>query len=685
MIGNPADVRCLAMYQDAVNREVTHEREVRLSELGLRPIDLITTVTASETTPQTTGTQPATAQASELDARIAFLVLGEPDAAEDGSVEIRYAPADRSRRSFAEVAEVLRTIGAMLGTSRPLEPRDLLAPDRAADAASADTLPAEATGRANGAASDLQAAAAALTTALGPLDVDPRPVAPNLTPLRDALMAAAAFGIASAVPRSRKGNRPEQVESLITQAVSVRSELNRRRDAAASLVAPLDIVRAVFGDGFAFLPRFVPVAGELDQALAVGPAPAPSGSAVRRWLHGAAQTRPPIRRWRHLTMLTRALGAPAVEPRIAQLPHRSAPWAAEPFGDDEHRPPSGIVSLALLRAAAPAVATPWVGLVVDEWTELVPNENESTALAFHYDDPGAEAPQAVLVAVPPEPTTRPGASRRSSRLSARRSSSRRSALSMASCSSAVAGAAGGLPRGESQERYDFDQPRLARRPGRGDREGGLTCRRSPTGTDLEPRPRARDLAEPGGARPRSAVVPRSPVSDGRVPRRGCGLARLRRRSYRGRRLSRAGARIGGRSIRSTARLPLEEMVETEAYTDHARHEGRARSAGGDRVRRAGTHRSGADTAPRIPDGVLDRRGSRAQPGSRRGELSESDRRPRDRRRHAVPRGRSVGAQRAATAHSAPVRDPTGRSRRRGECPRRIPCRGACALRRHRPR
>jgi hypothetical protein len=401
LIGNPADVRCLTIYQDAVNPEVTHEREVRLSELGLRPIDLITTVTASETTPQTAGTQPATAQASELDARIAFLVLGEPDAAEDGSVEIRYAPADRSRRSFPEVAEVLRTIGAMLGTSRPLEPRDLLAPDRAADAASADTLPAEATGRANGAALDLQAAAAALTTALGPLDVDPRPVAPDLTPLGDALMAAAAFGIASAVPRSRKGNRPEQVESLITQAVSVRSELNRRRDAAATAVSPLDTVRAVFGDGFSFLPRFVPVPGELDQALAVGPTPTPSASGVRRWLHGAAQTRPPIRRWRHLTMLARALGAPAVEPRIAQLPHRPAPWAAEPFGDDEHRPPSGIVSLALLRAAAPAVATPWVGLVVDEFTELIPNKTESTALAFHYDDPGAEAPQAVLVAVPP--------------------------------------------------------------------------------------------------------------------------------------------------------------------------------------------------------------------------------------------------------------------------------------------
>ena len=40
--------------------------------------------------------------------------------------------------------------------------------------------------------------------------------------------------------------------------------------------------------------------------------------------------------------------------------------------------------------------------MLDEWTELIPNREESTAVAFHYDDPGAEAPQAVIVAVPPD-------------------------------------------------------------------------------------------------------------------------------------------------------------------------------------------------------------------------------------------------------------------------------------------
>ena len=41
------------------------------------------------------------------------------------------------------------------------------------------------------------------------------------------------------------------------------------------------------------------------------------------------------------------------------------------------------------------------GLLVDEWTEVVPNTHETTALAFQFDAPDACAPQAVLIAVPP--------------------------------------------------------------------------------------------------------------------------------------------------------------------------------------------------------------------------------------------------------------------------------------------
>ena len=40
--------------------------------------------------------------------------------------------------------------------------------------------------------------------------------------------------------------------------------------------------------------------------------------------------------------------------------------------------------------------------MIDEWTEVVPVEKETTGVAFHYNRPNAQAPQALLLAVAPQ-------------------------------------------------------------------------------------------------------------------------------------------------------------------------------------------------------------------------------------------------------------------------------------------
>ncbi len=44
---------------------------------------------------------------------------------------------------------------------------------------------------------------------------------------------------------------------------------------------------------------------------------------------------------------------------------------------------------------------PLAGLLVDEFTELVPSATETTGVAFRVEPPTATAPQALLLAVPP--------------------------------------------------------------------------------------------------------------------------------------------------------------------------------------------------------------------------------------------------------------------------------------------
>lgn len=85
------------------------------------------------------------------------------------------------------------------------------------------------------------------------------------------------------------------------------------------------------------------------------------------------------------------------------------PWQLDAGPPDA----SGLVTASTLLAAfAPSGALEpgadperlvAVGLL-DQWTEVVPAVDHTTTVAFHHDAPGARAPQAVLVAVPPTST-----------------------------------------------------------------------------------------------------------------------------------------------------------------------------------------------------------------------------------------------------------------------------------------
>ncbi len=47
---------------------------------------------------------------------------------------------------------------------------------------------------------------------------------------------------------------------------------------------------------------------------------------------------------------------------------------------------------------------PLGGLLLDGWSESVPMEKRDTALALRYNSPGTRAPQAILLAVSPDPS-----------------------------------------------------------------------------------------------------------------------------------------------------------------------------------------------------------------------------------------------------------------------------------------
>ena len=96
----------------------------------------------------------------------------------------------------------------------------------------------------------------------------------------------------------------------------------------------------------------------------------------------------------------------ALDWKLVQYPRDArAHWAAlPPTADQDLR---GTVAVAMhapgaIAAIEPAAAI--AGLFVDEWMETIPSDQETTGLGFHFDAPGARPPQAILLAVPADPS-----------------------------------------------------------------------------------------------------------------------------------------------------------------------------------------------------------------------------------------------------------------------------------------
>jgi hypothetical protein len=125
---------------------------------------------------------------------------------------------------------------------------------------------------------------------------------------------------------------------------------------------------------------------------------------VEDWLHGAARVREKMHHAENCLMLREALGlnpAPfSLHP--IQLPFKSADyhWLAMPFPEDIVLEDGDVLLYTAVTDAGSGPPTYACGFLLDEWTEVIPTESETTGLTFHYDKPSSEAPQSFLLVLP---------------------------------------------------------------------------------------------------------------------------------------------------------------------------------------------------------------------------------------------------------------------------------------------
>ncbi|THH35622.1 hypothetical protein [Neolewinella litorea] len=225
-------------------------------------------------------------------------------------------------------------------------------------------------------------------------------------------------------------------EDLLEKATTLRRVLQQRSDAANALLVDHDAVgatatqrlaalqaaaRALFGDEFITVPYFQlpgPQGAEWQNSLAaraelLAHAERTDPLPIDTWLHGMARVRERLHHLENAYLLAEGFGRTPAELTPAQFPHRrwvpdpeGAPGVerAEPWLAVEYPATFQLKEEKLLYTAAYFAAFQpggrQCGLLLDEWTEVIPTREETTGLAFHYDRPNTEAPQTLLLVAP---------------------------------------------------------------------------------------------------------------------------------------------------------------------------------------------------------------------------------------------------------------------------------------------
>lgn len=401
---------------------------VSLADLALQPIDLVLL----------TGDQAG--DLTELEARIDHEYrrarkAAAPDFDPSGRTTIEFmsrAGFPAGARTFFELLPLLRSLRNLVTTSRALGADDYVLPNEQ------NTDPAGGNDVKRWDLAALQQTLAAASVSLSDA-LDALQAGIDEEGLRNALIRLSLFGLPGAFPNNASA-------SLVEQAVLTHQQGTGRRAQAESLrtfsdLSPEEQARLtveekaerfqraaslILGDAFRIIPAFTfrnQPELEAARAFAVN-APPDQGLlrftqerlAVDEWLQSVAAVRTKARLVDELQTWQETFDAEPLPFEPLQLPFdEKAHWIALEFPEvapenlddpDVFVPRGDFLSIVRHLPEGHDAAGPQVGLVVDEWNEVIPNRIETTGIAVHYNQPSTEPPQCLLLAVSPVITGR---------------------------------------------------------------------------------------------------------------------------------------------------------------------------------------------------------------------------------------------------------------------------------------
>jgi hypothetical protein len=375
LLPDPSKINCQIQYQDN-NGNVQTSSPINLSDLGIGPLDLLAMSDSTEK-----------AQRAELDQRFIFKAAIPKDATAVQLIN------DADLRDVMYLAQLLQTL---VSGCRPLTPQDMRVPENNPNATGPNT---DFQNRATATIAALSSDLSALNGVSTPDDI------------RKNLFQCSFYGIIGAIPASAIGTGTDP--NLENQRQSIAGILQKRLDSANASVQNSDfasVFKEVFGQHFMALPTFSLSSADQTSLLAAfnqssSLVPTTDSAAPQRWLLQLAYVRPSISRMDAALTLARVYGNGSVQQPnllLGQLPPVDQDnWLALEI-DPTNPPPKGRVALACFTGGDPIKQENYAGLLVDEWPERIPSNLERAAVAFHYEEPRARAPQTLLLGVCPD-------------------------------------------------------------------------------------------------------------------------------------------------------------------------------------------------------------------------------------------------------------------------------------------
>jgi hypothetical protein len=349
--------------------------EIGLDELGLAPLDLLS-LPEAQGLPQ------------ELGDRIRRLVWqNHPAAAADVRILTDRDPGWNTQVvALTEWLTLVQAVSRLVNSARPLMPKDLIVQGDSPGKMNTDDLKQRA-----------DTAEKAMHDTLTALN---EPSANDST-----LLAAAAFGVTGAVPHTDAARWPDQIKSVTAELNQRAAQLKQLADhftrdpgnPEQSYAFDSARLKAVFGASFQVLPRLEQSGGDTWANSTSLQANDPLESV--RWFQRAARVRQGAGRLDTAVMLSEALsGQLLLQFKVAQLPAVPGDtWVALAGSTSASR-----LSLVAFCPGALTAGAPIAGLMLDEWTEVLPSPQQITGVSFQYTDPIARPPQAILLAVKPD-------------------------------------------------------------------------------------------------------------------------------------------------------------------------------------------------------------------------------------------------------------------------------------------